>query len=77
MTPVRAAWQVWKARAHDIGQFQSRVLLTVFYFTIFVPFALVMRLFSDPLLLRRGTRSTNWCEWPAREAGLDAARRQF
>jgi len=77
MKPVRAAWQVWKARAHDIGQFQSRVLLTVFYFTIFVPFALLMRLFGDPLHLRRGTRNTNWCEWAAREPGIDAARRQF
>jgi hypothetical protein len=74
---ARAAWHAWKARAHDIGEFQSRVLLTVFYFTVLVPFALLTRLFSDPLRLRRGTPDTAWCECAARDSGIDATRRQF
>jgi len=77
MKPLRTAWLTWKVLAHDIGQFQSRALLTVFYFTVFVPFALVMRLFGDPLRIRGGAPRTTWCEWPAREPGVDAARRQF
>ena len=34
--------------AHRIGDFQARVLLTVFYYVILGPFALVLRR-SDPL----------------------------
>ena len=47
---------------HDIGNFQSRLLLTVFYFTILAPFALVLRMASDPL--QRRPRATSWVEWP-------------
>jgi hypothetical protein len=77
MPSFRAAWQIWKARAHDIGQFQSRLLLTVFYFTVFVPFAVLTRLVGDPLRLRTSTRDTDWVAWEARDSSLDAARRQF
>jgi hypothetical protein len=73
---VRDAWHAWKARAHDIGEFQSRVLLTAFYFTVFVPFALLTRLFSDPLRLRLGSRDTDWCDVAAPDASIEAARRQ-
>ena len=73
----RAAWQTWKTRAHDIGQFQSRLLLTVFYFTVFVPFAVLTRLMGDPLRLRKRTRDTDWRAWEARDSSIDAARRQF
>jgi len=77
MPIFRTAWQTWKTRAHDVGQFQSRLLLTVFYFTVFVPFAVLTRLLGDPLRLRRNMRDTDWCEWTARDSSIDAARRQF
>jgi hypothetical protein len=74
---TRAAWNAWKSRTHDIAEFQSRFLLTVFYFTVLVPFALLTRLFSDPLRLRRHAPGTAWCTWAARDSSIDAARRQF
>jgi hypothetical protein len=77
MGHARAAWHAWKACAHDIGQFQSRALLTVFYFTVFVPFAMVTRLFGDPLRLRLDGRKTDWSEWTAHDSSIEAARRQF
>ena len=43
-----AAWRWWTRVAHRIGDFQARVLLTVFYYVILGPFALVLRR-SDPL----------------------------
>lgn len=40
-----------------IGDFQSRMLLTLFYFTIVVPFALIVRICTDPLRVRSRRRS--------------------
>jgi dihydrodipicolinate synthase/N-acetylneuraminate lyase len=75
---TRAAWNGWKARARDIGDFQSRLLLTIFYFTVLAPFAVLMRLFGDPLRLRPRAPGTAWCERTAgHSASIDAARSQF
>src|SRR2546427_7184266 len=49
---VARAWARWKAIAHVIGNFQGRVRLSVFYFIVVPRFALVVKLFKDPLGLR-------------------------
>ena len=77
MGAVRVAWDGWKARAHDIGDFQSRVLLTAFYFTVLMPFGLVTRLSSDPLRVRRTKPATAWSERPAADVTIKDAGRQF
>ncbi len=46
-------WQRWKAFAHIIGNFQSRLLLSIFYFLVLSPFGLGVKLFSDPLRLKK------------------------
>jgi hypothetical protein len=50
---VRAAWDTGWERfsliTKIIGEVNSKVLLTLLYFTIFVPFGLISRLTSDPL----------------------------
>ena len=72
---ARAAWRWWTRVAHRIGDFQARVLLTVFYYVILGPFALVLRR-SDPL----GIGSAAAHGWRRREAGArpiaEQARRQ-
>jgi len=57
------------------GNMLSRTLLTLLYFFVLGPFALVYRLVADPLHLRR-PRSGNWTEWTSRNDDLSAARRQ-
>jgi hypothetical protein len=57
------------------GSMLSRVLLTVLYFALLGPFALVYRLFADPLRLRR-PNATNWVTWRRANETLPAARRQ-
>ena len=52
----------------------SRVLLTVLYFALLGPFALVYRVFADPLRLRRP--ASNWVEWRRENEDLRSARRQ-
>ena len=50
---LRRLWQGWKRVGKKIGDFQARLLLTVFYFVILAPFALGVRLWADPLGLKR------------------------
>jgi hypothetical protein len=46
-------WQWWKRIARKLGDAQARFILSVFYFLIMAPFALVIRFWSDPLRLKR------------------------
>jgi hypothetical protein len=48
-------WVAWKRIARKIGDFQARVLLTIFYFILLAPFALIVRYTSDPLAIKSGT----------------------
>jgi hypothetical protein len=72
---LKRALERWKVIAHKIGDFQSRLILSVFYFVIFAPFALGLKLFSDPLQLK------TFHGWTARdnadEDPAESAKRQF
>ncbi|MGH7774856.1 MAG: hypothetical protein ACREQA_21740 [Candidatus Binatia bacterium] len=59
MRVLKAAWACWKIVGRKIGDFQARMLLSVFYFVILGPFALVLRWRSDPLAIKPGT-SRGW-----------------
>ena len=48
----KVLWQRWKVVARKIGDFQARLILGAFYFVILAPFALGLKIFSDPLQLR-------------------------
>jgi hypothetical protein len=52
---LKRAWQAWKTIAHKIGNFRARILLTLFYAVLVFPFGIVVRLFSDPLRIKRHT----------------------
>lgn len=56
------------------GSMLSRVFLTVLYYVVLGPFALLYQLFADPLHLR--ARPSNWNAWVEDNAELRAARRQ-
>jgi hypothetical protein len=49
---MKKLWEWWKRVARKIGDFQARILLTIFYFIILGPFALAIRLGSDPLAIK-------------------------
>jgi hypothetical protein len=75
---VRELWAAWKRVARKIGDFQARVLLTLFYFVLLAPFALLVRRTSDPLSLKAGAQRG----WGVRdntpdEYTLEMARKQF
>ncbi len=71
----KRAWKAWMRIATVIGDFQARVIFSVFYFVIVLPFGLLVRLFIDPLGIK-GRRSTTWTNFADRTQTLDQANRQ-
>ena len=70
-------WERWKAFAHKIGNFQARILLSIFYFLLFSPFALGVKLFSDRLMIKK-RHLPHWIPSEATETNpWDKAHRQF
>ena len=79
MVFLRKVWQAWRKVGQFIGDWMARLVLTVFYVVVMLPFGVGTRLFSDPLRMK-GTHNeaTLWLarEQPT-ELSLDDARRQF
>jgi len=71
---LKRVWQAWKRIAHAIGNFQARVLLTIFYAVLVFPFGMWSRFFSDPLRIK--TRPTRWLDHPDEAYDLHWAKRQ-
>ena len=71
---LKRLWAAWKRIAHRIGDFQARVLLTLIYAVLVLPFGLVIRFFSDPLKINK--RPSNWLNHPQETTDLHWARRQ-
>lgn len=57
------------------GHMLSRALLTVLYFGVLGPFAIVYRLVADPLHLKR-RKQGNWTAWTQKNDTLSRARKQ-
>lgn len=74
---LQTFWQGWKRVAKIIGDFQARILLTVFYFFIFGPFALAVRLFRDPLGIKPGGARGWHAKGDEAIAPMERATRQF
>jgi hypothetical protein len=59
------------------GNFQSRILLSWFYFIILMPFGILVRLTSDPLAIKKATRESYWKLVLEKPDSLESARRQY
>lgn len=73
---LRLTWERMMIIATIVGDVEGRVIATLFYFTILVPFGLGSRLLSDPLHLRGNLQNVQWVERAPVENELDAARQQ-
>lgn len=82
---IKNFWHGWKEFGQFLGNWLARVVLTVFYFTVFVPFGLGVRLLADPLHIKappipqRGEKQLEPL-WRARSTGdqkLEDVLRQF
>jgi hypothetical protein len=70
---VQFAWKRFSLLTAIVGEYQGRFIVTAFYYTIFVPFGLGSRLFTDPL---RRKETPRWEERPPVPTDLDSAKQQ-
>jgi hypothetical protein len=71
---IQRAWTLWKRFGHFMGDIVGRVVLTIFYFTIFLPFGIGVRLLSDHLDTKQ-EKQPSWQSRPPVEATMENARR--
>lgn len=76
MEALRKVWGAWKRFGQFMGDLIGRLVLTIFYFTLFMPFGLGVRFFKDPLSLRPRGRS-KWLERTTTELTLEDTRRLY
>ena len=68
-------WRGWQKVAKKIGDLQTRLILSLCYFLIVLPMGLIVRMFSDPLSLKK--TAARWHAKQSSPARLEEARRQF
>ena len=71
---LKGLWAAWTRLAHKIGNFQARVLLTVLYALLVLPFGIMVRVFADPLRIKK--RPSHWLDHPDEANDLQRARKQ-
>jgi hypothetical protein len=74
---LQGLWQSWRSFSIRMGNFQSRIVLSLFFFTIVTPFALTLKTFSDPLRIGYRGSESNWLPRMQSENNLERFKRQF
>jgi hypothetical protein len=67
-------WEGWKRFGHTLGNFQARVLLTLIYYVLVLPFGLAVRVFADSMHMKK--RPEKWFDHPPLPNTVEEARRQ-
>ena len=73
---LRKGWEGWKAFARIIGNFNSRVILTLFYFLVVGIFSLLIGRWKNTLRKHPPSQS-NWLPVSSKEMDLLNAKKQF
>lgn len=69
------AWRSWRKISQWMGDRIARLVLMVLYFTVALPFGLVVKLTQDPLDMH--DPSPSWTSRQPPDDTLDQARRMF
>ncbi len=72
---AKRAWRSWQALSGSIGNYQSRVTLSLLFLILISPATLALNLFSDPLRLKH--RQAHWIRRARIEVGIEYAKRQY
>ncbi|NJO84790.1 MAG: hypothetical protein HC828_19835 [Blastochloris sp.] len=73
---IKLAWARFSVIAAVVGDVQGRIIATLFYFVIVLPFGLISRATSDPLRRRADQMTPTWLEREPVSTTLDDARLQ-
>ncbi len=81
MSILKRVWERWKPIAAKIGRFNTRLILTIVYGILLLPFNLAIRVLRKDLLRKKlRSKSSFWLPAERQEATddpLTAHRRQF
>jgi hypothetical protein len=75
MALLKQLWKKWRAFGQVMGDFVARIFMTVFYFTVAIPFGIGVRVFKDPLHLK--SQQTRWLKRETKEETIEDARRLY
>jgi len=53
-------YRLWMKIGHVLGWVNTRIILGLVFFTVFLPFGLIMRLFNDPMKRKLDDASTSY-----------------
>ncbi len=73
----REAWRLWRRFGAALGDWIARLVLTLFYFSVLVPFALIAMASRDALGRKRPEGAGLWGDGQALSQDLESAGRQF
>ena len=74
---MKKLWQSWKNFSNRMGSFQSRIMLSLFFFIIVSPFALAVKMLSDPLKIKYQSSKSHWLPKKEIHTDLEQFKRQF
>lgn len=78
MKLLKIIFSKWLVVAHIIGNFQSQVIMSIFYLVFFMPVGVVYRLFADPLKMKnKAFGKSSFQKWVHPDENLDQARKPF
>ena len=75
MALLKQLWKKWRAFGQVMGDFVARIFMTVFYFTVAIPFGIGVRVFKDPLHLK--PQQTRWLKRETKADTIEDARRLY
>ena len=75
--PIKNLWQNWKDFSKRMGSFQSKIILSFFFFIFVSPFALAVKVFSDPLRIKHPGSQSHWLPKKEIKTDLEQYKRQF
>ena len=73
---LKRFWETWKRFGRFMGNLITRIVLTLLYFTIFVPFGIGASLFTDPLQIKTD-REKSWNQRESGDESLEEIMRQY
>jgi cytochrome b subunit of formate dehydrogenase len=77
MNVIQLAWERFSILARIFGDMQARVIATLMYYTIILPFGLIMRAGDNPFHQRAGDRTAaSWIKREPVDNSLEGASRQ-
>lgn len=69
-------WELWKKFGRLLGLINTEIILFIFYFLIFAPMGLIMRLFGHDLLNLKAKKQSSWKDVKIGQFDNEKAKRQ-